>query len=184
MMLSIALLPWLLSGLGNRYRYLLVLASCFLFFGLATRNRNSTPDTDNYIDFINWGSTNGGLYDAEFLASKIFKFYSTYLNGELFILSATIIPFVMLVYMIDNGRKASSYFFPVIFISTLYGFDLMTNAVRQNVALVTALWLLTSHYKNVVKLGCLATLDYFIRVYYYYCFYGYFRNIYINDSNQ
>ena len=70
MMLVSALLPWLFSGIGSRYRYLMLLSSYFLFFGLATRNRNSTPDTDNYIDYINWGSTNGGLHDAEFLAAK------------------------------------------------------------------------------------------------------------------
>ena len=161
MFLPTALITWLIAGLEKQYRYLLVLLTCFLFFGIATRSRKSTPDTDNYIDFINFGSSNGGLHDAEYLASKVFEFYSTYLSGELFIFSSTLVPYVLLIHIIDGGKRSAAYFFPILYISTLYGFDLMTNAVRQNIALVFALWILLLNRSHLTKLAILSILAIF-----------------------
>lgn len=152
-----SLFSWVLFLAKHKYRYVVVLLNIFIFLGIATRSKYATPDTDNYIDFINFGSSNGGLHDAEFLASKVFQFFSTFLSGELFIFFSVLIPFILLINVIDNGRTSRSYFFPIIYISTIYGFDLMTNAIRQNIALVFSLWALVSlrHFmlKILVLLG-------------------------------
>ena len=148
------MLPWVLIGMGVRYQTFVPLSVLFIFLGISTRNRASSPDTDNYIDFINLGETEGtgGLNDIEYLSTRLLDFFSRYLSGELFIFISVIIPFILLVNIAYSNNKAKAYFFPMVFICTIYGFDLMTNAIRQNLALVIAMWALLRIRNHLLKL--------------------------------